>query len=337
MVAAIILTAALAYSQAGPSNPVTSSTPQLRSYTKAPTAKTRIKTSLENVGVWVDETKWKQEKSDSPHMLNLSHVNGEAWAVVMAGSTGLSTDALANLLLRGSKEADPNAKMTFEDKRIVNGRQVTAVKLSVLSEGVPFTAFGYLHGDSAGSVMVVGSSVENQFAKHLEDITELLNGLEITDLQLRSSANREVIPTPGLLPITPSASVRYDHKKWKQDVASEDDNYTFSYLSDDVSAVVISNRIPLPMDIVPGFVLAGFQTADPTATIFSQEKRSVNGTEMWFIKIDGRVENVPITYWGYFYANKDGMVGAITISRKAASDEYETDRMEFLNGLRISR
>jgi hypothetical protein len=36
------------------------------------TAKTRIRTSLENVGVWVDETKWKQEKSDSPHMLNLS-------------------------------------------------------------------------------------------------------------------------------------------------------------------------------------------------------------------------------------------------------------------------
>jgi hypothetical protein len=46
---------------------------------------------------------------------------------------------------------------------------------------------------------------------------------------------------------------------------------------------------------------------------------------------------VPLTYWGYFYASKDGMVGAITISRKAASSEYEKERMEFLNGLRISR
>jgi hypothetical protein len=185
--------------------------------------------------------------------------------------------------------------------------------------------------------MVVGSSVENQFTKHLDDITELLNGLEITDLQLRSSANREVIPTPGMLSITPSANVKYDPKKWKQDLSSEDNSYTFSYLSDDVSAVVISNRLPIPLDIVPGFVLAGFQTADPTATILSQEKRGVNGTEMWFIKMDGHVDNVPLTYWGYFYASKDGMVGAITISRKAASDEYETDRLEFLNGLRISR
>jgi len=269
-------------------------------------------------------------------MLNLSHVNGDAWAVVMAGPIGLPTDTLPNLLLRGTKEADRNAKITFEDKRIVNGRQVAAVKLSILSEGVPFTAFGYLHGGSAGSVMVVGSSVENQFAKHLDDITELLNGLEITDLELRSSANREIVPTPGMLSITPSTSVMYDHKKWKQDLSSEDDSYTFSYLTDDVSAVVISNRLPIPLDIVPGFVLAGFQTADPTATILSKEKRSVNGTEMWFIKMDGHVDNVPLTYWGYFYTSKDGMVGAITISRKTASSEYEKDRMEFLNGLRIS-
>ena len=62
----------------------------------------------------------------------------------------------------------------------------------------------------------------------------------------------------------------------------------------------------------------------------------MNGTEMWFIKIDGQVDNVPIAYWGYFYSSKDGMVGAITISRKAASSEFEKDRMEFLNGLRIS-
>jgi hypothetical protein len=37
--------------------------------------------------------------------------------------TGLPTDALANLLLPGSKEAD-RTLITFEDKRIVNGRQL---------------------------------------------------------------------------------------------------------------------------------------------------------------------------------------------------------------------
>jgi hypothetical protein len=287
----------------------------------------------------VDESKWKQEKSDKIGVLFFSNMNNEAWAALVIVPSGVPTTTLSTRLLEVLKKKDPNAKITFEEERIVNGQQVNAFQLSASDEGVPVKGFGYSYSGSAGSVIVIGAAVENQFAKYLEDITELLDGLVIAEPDLSSSANRLALPTPGLLPLTSKISLSYNPKQWKQgpsDKNDDADTYTFSHSSGAGYAVITTLQLPLPLDTLPDIVLAGIRSEDPDAAIVFREKRMVNGTEMWFIKIEGKVRNVPVIFCTYLYSNTAGMVQVTTFTRKTGFGEYEKDFMDFLNGLRIS-
>ena len=110
---------------------------QLRPYTKSPSAKKRIKTPVGDFALWVDETKWKQDKVDTAGVLQFSNVNGEAWARAITERIGIPTNGLREIALINAKKADPNAKITFEDERIVNGPQVLALQIVGTTKGIP--------------------------------------------------------------------------------------------------------------------------------------------------------------------------------------------------------
>jgi hypothetical protein len=336
IVAATLLAASLAYSQAGPSSLGATPPPQLRSYTKPPAAKTRIKTSVEEFVLWIDETKWKQYKSDTPGILKFSHVNGEALAAVVTDHIGIPTDVMREAALENAKRGDPNARITFEEKRIVNGRQVLAVEISLTIEGVPVKMLGYYHSGSSGNIQVIGVIPETVFTKNIGEVTEFLNGLESSDQEVPSSANREAMPKAGLLLLNSRMSVKYDPKKWKQRRSDEVGHFTFTHSSGDGYAMVIVERIPTPIDSLPDIVLSNIHSADPNATIVFKEKRTVNGTDVWFLKMDAEVKTVPFIYCGYYYGGKGVTVQVVTFTAKTLFSEFEKDFLDFLNGLWIS-
>src|SRR5260370_28240044 len=166
IVAATLLTASLAFSEARLSSIGTTLPPHLRSYTKPPAAKTRIKTSVDDFALWIDETKWKQYKSDTPGILKFSHVNGEALAAVVTDHIGIPTDVMREAALENAKRGDPNARITFEEKRIVNGRQVLAVEISLTIQWVPAKMLGYYHTGSSGNIQVIGVIPETVVTKN---------------------------------------------------------------------------------------------------------------------------------------------------------------------------
>lgn len=336
IVAATLLTVSLAYSQAGPSSLGANHPPQLRSYTKPPAAKTRIKTSVEDYVLWIDETKWKEDKSDTPGMLRFSHVNGEAFAVVVTDHIGIPTDVIRDVVLQSAKRVDPNARITSEDKRIVNGRQVLAVEMSFTLEGVPVKMLGYYHGGSSGNVHVIGILPETAFSKNIGEVTEFLNGIEISDQEVPSSASREAMPKAGLLLLNSRMSVKYDPNKWKQQRVDAVGHFTFTHSSGDGYAMVIAERISAPIDSLPDIVLSTIQSKDPNAAIVFKEKRKVNGTDVWFMKLETELNGIPLVYCGYYYGGKGGTVQVVAFTGKSLFSEFEKDFMDFLNGLSIS-
>ena len=196
-IAVAMFLTSLAFSQTGTSNAGTAPSSQLRSYTRSPAAKTRIQTSVEEFALWVDETKWKQDQSESPHLLTFLHVNGEAGALIISGRISMPTAVLRDNLLNSGREADPNTRITFEEKRIVNGRPVLAVEISTTMEGQPYKFLGYLYGGSAGSIAVISIIPESLFTKNKEEMTEFLNGLEISDQELRHPPVEKSYPARG--------------------------------------------------------------------------------------------------------------------------------------------
>src|SRR5260370_29005396 len=221
IVAATLLTASLAFSEARLSSIGTTLPPHLRSYTKPPAAKTRIKTSVDDFALWIDETKWRQEKSDTPGLLIFSHVNGEVGALIISGRNGIPTTVLRDTILKRAREDDPNSHITFEESRTVNGRQVLALEISTTMEGELYKFFGYYYGGASGSIAVIGVIPGTVFTRTVGEVTEFLNGLEISDQEVPSSANRDAMSDPGLLFVNSKVSMMYDPKKWNQGRSDE--------------------------------------------------------------------------------------------------------------------
>ncbi len=248
----------------------------------------------------------------------------------------MTTAVLRDSLLSSGKEGDPNARITFEEKRIVNGRPVLALELSTTMEGLPYTFFGYLYGGSAGSIAVLGIIPEPLFAKNKEEITEFLNGLEISDRELITSANREIIPGPGILFVNSKISINYDPTRWKEVKSNEPGMFAFAHSSGDGYVKINSGRLAPPFDDLPSMVLSALQAADPNARIMVKEKRTVHGAEVWFVKSDAEVNRIPMILCGYYYSGKSGLVQVVALTGKSLFSEFEKDFMDFLNGLSIT-
>jgi hypothetical protein len=312
-----------------PLTPVESSAPQLGPYTKSPSATKRIQTSVGDFGLWVDEAKWKQDQDNvnTPGELHFSNVNGEAWAIVITDRFGVPNDGLREVALINAKRVDPNARITFEENRIVNGRQVLALQMAFTTKGVPLRYVGYYHGGTSGSIQVIAFTREPALTYNIEDLTEFLNGLEFSDQDLPAAANS------GLVSFNSKMSVKYDPKKWKPLPSNEPGTFTFIYSMGDACAIVIAEPVIIPPDELTKIALSNAQSEDPNAKVVFKERRTVNGQDVWFMKMESEVSKVPLTFLGYYLSNDAGTVQLVTFSNRTMIGKYEKDFMEFLNGL----
>ncbi len=172
---------------AEPPPPAPQPPPQSRAYYKSPSAHKPIKTAIGDFVIWVDETQWtcKPEKTDA---LRFLHAHGDAGARVITTRPGIPTDRLKDVALANARKIDPNAKIVFEEKRLVNGREVLALQIAATAKGIPFRYFGYYHGGTSGAIQMVAYTVESAFSDSLETFTDFLNGLEILDKDVPPAA-----------------------------------------------------------------------------------------------------------------------------------------------------
>jgi hypothetical protein len=131
-------------------------------------------------------------------------------------------------------------------------------------------------------------------------------------------------------------SLKYDPQKWKEKPSSTNGRYTLVHSSGDGYALVIAERISLPLDALPEIALNNAKAKDPNAKIVYQEKRQVHGNDVWFLKTEAEIDHTPFVYLGYYYGGPGGTVQVITYTGKNLIKEYEKDFLELLNGLSVS-
>jgi hypothetical protein len=131
-------------------------------------------------------------------------------------------------------------------------------------------------------------------------------------------------------------SIKYDQKKWKRRQLAEKGRFFFTHSSGDGYAMVIFERWPAPTDSLPDIALKNVRKTDPDANIVFREKRKVGGVDVWFLKIDAVVSNVPVTYYGYYYGDKSGAIQVLTYTARTLISEYDREFMSFLNGFVVS-
>ena len=129
-----------------------------------------------------------------------------------------------------------------------------------------------------------------------------------------------------------------DPQKWTQDSSEEDPiKITFNHKTGDAYAMMISERVSVPMESIKKMAVANAKKVAPDVKIASEEKRVVKGKELLCLKLTGTLQGIPAIYYGYYYGGSEGTLQVVTYTASNIFDEFKQDLDDFLNGTQISQ
>ncbi len=130
-----------------------------------------------------DNKKWRQLATTEDGHLRFALRRGDGFAVVEVSRIEVPFDALPNVVLNLAQRGDPNARITFKEKRTVNRVEVWFVKLDATTSGVPLTFYEYLYSSKAGAIQLITATGQNLIGEYEADFLEFLNTFRLRELQ----------------------------------------------------------------------------------------------------------------------------------------------------------
>ncbi len=131
-------------------------------------------------GVWIDSQKWKPNSSEeNPIKITFNHKKGKAHAIMIAQRISLSMESLKKAAVANAKKVALDVKIASEEKRVVNGKELSCLKFTATIHGTPYTYYGYYYGGSERSLQVVTYTASNLFDEFKQDFDDFLNGTRI--------------------------------------------------------------------------------------------------------------------------------------------------------------
>jgi hypothetical protein len=124
-------------------------------------------------------------------------------------------------------------------------------------------------------------------------------------------------------------------KKWqfkkdqKTDVPIE---YKFTLTGQDAYAMIISERIQVPLNSLKEVALKNALKAAPDAKIVQEEIRNINGLNVLLLQMEGTISGINFVYYGYYYSDEGGTVQFLSYTSKNLFPTYKPEMEQLLNG-----
>lgn len=109
------------------------------------------------------------------------HMDGDVYALIIAERIELDSSVLREIALSNAQSVAPDATVVFEEERTVNGVPVKVMKIDGTIYGIAFEYYGYYYVGSAGTIQFITYTSSNLTGQYEADLTELLNGLVVTE------------------------------------------------------------------------------------------------------------------------------------------------------------
>lgn len=100
--------------------------------------------------------------------------------------------------------------------------------------------------------------------------------------------------------------------------------------------MVITERIPTTLNELRERALSDARETDPDVKIIEEKLRRVNGTNLLTLRIEGKVDGIPMAVLGYYYSGLSGTVQVLTCTRPKLFRKYRHDFEDFLNGFHLT-
>jgi hypothetical protein len=154
---------------------------ETKEFRKDAAATKAIPADVGDATLWLDSAKWV-EYSSEPGAIRFNHVNKHVLGWMLADKTGgIRTSAMKDMALRTSRRVDRNARISREERRIVNGREVLHLEIILTENSVPIRFAGYYHGGLKSNLQVVAYCAAAEFEGYQKEVNEFINGIEIRE------------------------------------------------------------------------------------------------------------------------------------------------------------
>ncbi|MCT4622940.1 MAG: hypothetical protein N4A46_04895 [Schleiferiaceae bacterium] len=123
-------------------------------------------------------------------------------------------------------------------------------------------------------------------------------------------------------------------KKWSftKGLQSDDAEYDFTKKGDDVYAMLISEKIEIPLETLKDIALENARSVAPDIEVSKEEYRTVNGQKVLCMQMDGTIQGMKISYYGYYFSNENGTIQLLAFTGQNIFKSKLKEIEEFLNG-----
>lgn len=124
-------------------------------------------------------------------------------------------------------------------------------------------------------------------------------------------------------------------KEWtfKKSVENPDAEYEFKFKKDDLYAMVITEKFEIPLKQLKTIALENGRSIAPDLKIVKEEYRMVNGIKVMLLQMNGTMQGIKVSYYGYYYSNESGTVQFITYTSQNLIDVLKVESEKLLNGI----
>ncbi len=142
-------------------------------------ATTQIATRRGDFRFWFNPQKWRAMPENVDGRFQLQLIGSEAYIAVIPEGTPIPIAQLKTLALENAAKSGSNAQIVSEERRMIGGREVLAMQISVTIDKTPVVFIGYYFGDPRGSIQVVGYTSERDLPRVKALLLEGLDGLDL--------------------------------------------------------------------------------------------------------------------------------------------------------------
>lgn len=301
---------------------------------KSAAATTRVAVPFGDALFWMDGARWKEQSREGGRVVFLGDDEKSFGMIVSEGLGGVPTSSMKNVALTNAKKLDPDARVVFEERRVINGRELLYLEMDVTGQGIPFRFTGYYHGGTKSNLQVIGYTVRGEFEATRKGLEEFINGIEIREPSAPEPA-KTVEADPGLLTYG-NFLLKFDPEVWKADPPSSAGTWQLASRTGEAYAKLIAEKYEIPIDSLQQIALEKMKEQDPKMRLVSKREVTVSGVRVRELQIDTAPGGIPVTFLGYYYGGKGGAVQLLTWSAPAEFASQRAVLQSLLDGLVIN-
>ncbi len=125
-----------------------------------------------------------------------------------------------------------------------------------------------------------------------------------------------------------------DPTEWSFTKASDNPEaeYELQLKGEDLYGMIISEKLEIPLESLKTIAVDNAKEAASDIKVVKEEYRIVNGIKVLLLQLNGTLQGIKFSYYGYYFSSKNGTVQFITYTSQSLLDSYKNDCEKLLNG-----